>query len=96
MQDTQLESILRDRRVRPAIPGLSIAVLHHGEITLAAAFACRGSHDECPVDTDTVFETASLTKPLVSFIDLQLAEEERRMTMRASSRQCCAGMGHES
>ncbi|WP_367280533.1 serine hydrolase [Ramlibacter sp.] len=31
--------------------------------------------DDRPVDTDTVFEAASLTKPLASFIALQLAEE---------------------
>src|SRR5690606_2819761 len=32
-------------------------------------------HDRAEVDTHTVFEAASLTKPLVSYIALQLAEE---------------------
>jgi CubicO group peptidase (beta-lactamase class C family) len=75
MKDTQVESVLHDPSVRAAIPGLSLAVLRRGEISLVDAFGRRGPHDESPVDTDTVFEAASLTKPLVSFIAMQLAEE---------------------
>lgn len=75
MNDTQVQSILHEPSVRAAIPGLSLAVLRRGEITLVDAFGRRGPHDDHPVDTDTVFEAASLTKPLVSFIALQLAEE---------------------
>ncbi|RYZ04813.1 MAG: class A beta-lactamase-related serine hydrolase [Comamonadaceae bacterium] len=75
MKDTHVEAILRDPSVRSAIPGLSLAVLRDGEITFVDAFGHRGAHHARPVDTDTVFEAASLTKPLVSFIAMQLAEE---------------------
>lgn len=46
---------------------------------MASTFAIgiRGAHDRSEVDARTVFEAASLTKPLVSFIALQLAEEGR-------------------
>lgn len=72
-----LEEILRDPRVRSAIPGLSLATLRDGEITAVHAVGIRGAHDRTAVDAQTVFEAASLTKPLVSFIALQLAEEGR-------------------
>lgn len=75
MNSTHVESLLHDPSVRAAIPGLSLAVLRRGEITLVEAVGRRGAHDGSPVDTNTVFEAASLTKPLVSFLALQLAEE---------------------
>lgn len=63
--------------VREAIPGVSLAVLRRGEITSIHAVGRRGPDDAAPVDVSTVFEAASLTKPLVAFIALQLAEEGR-------------------
>ena len=70
-----LEEILRNPRVQATIPGLSIATLKSGEFACAYAIGTRSAHDSTAVDTHTVFEAASLTKPLVSFIALQLAEE---------------------
>lgn len=70
-----LDDILHNPRVRAAIPGLSLATLKAGEIASVHALGTRGPHDHAEVDTHTVFEAASLTKPLVSCIALQLAEE---------------------
>ncbi len=70
-----LEDILHGPRVQAAIPGLSLAVLRSAEVASVHAIGIRGAHDNSDVDTHTVFEAASLTKPLVSFIALQLAEE---------------------
>lgn len=57
------------------IPGLSFATLRGGYPEVAHALGIRGAHDSGPVNAQTVFEAASLTKPLVAFIALQLAEE---------------------
>lgn len=70
-----MDAILHDPLVRAAIPGLSLAVLRGGEMASVHAMGSRGPHDGAPVDPCTVFEAASLTKPLVSLIALQLAEE---------------------
>jgi CubicO group peptidase (beta-lactamase class C family) len=94
MRDTQVASILHDPSVRAAIPGLSLTVLRRGEITLVDAFGRRGSHDESPVDTDTVFEAASLTKPLVSSIALQLAEEGK-LDLAATLQSICGPYVHD-
>lgn len=77
MSNSKLQGLLHDPAIRQAIPGLSLAVLRGGEIALVHAAGRRGPHDEAEVSTATVFEAASLTKPLVSFIALQLAEEGR-------------------
>src|SRR5436190_23449593 len=70
-----LEKLLEDLITPDAIPGLSLATLRAGKLAEAHAIGIRGAHDPSPVDAQTVFEAASLTKPLVSFIALQLAEE---------------------
>jgi CubicO group peptidase (beta-lactamase class C family) len=78
MQSPDVQPILDHLAgVRDAIPGVSLAILRAGEITSIHAVGRRGPDDATPVDVSTVFEAASLTKPLVSFIALQLAEEGR-------------------
>lgn len=72
---SSLEDILRRPAVRAAIPGLSMAILRHGEITSVHAIGTRTAEGKGEVDAYTVFEAASLTKPLVAFIALQLTEE---------------------
>lgn len=57
------------------IPGISLALLQAGEVACVHAIGRRGPDDSAAVDEGTVFEAASLTKPLVSFIALQLADE---------------------
>jgi CubicO group peptidase (beta-lactamase class C family) len=78
MESTDGESIIQHLAgVRAAIPGVSLAVLRAGEITSIHAVGRRRPEGGAPVDVSTVFEAASLTKPLVSFIALQLAEDGR-------------------
>lgn len=59
------------------IPGVSLATLRAGERHIECYAGVRGAHDDAPVDAQTVFEAASLTKPLVAFIALQLVDEGR-------------------
>ncbi|NPT47810.1 serine hydrolase [Paraburkholderia sp. 1N] len=70
-----LEALLESVTATGTIPGLSLATLRKGTQATEHCFGIRGSHDRSPVDAQTVFEAASPTKPLVSFMALQLAEE---------------------
>jgi CubicO group peptidase (beta-lactamase class C family) len=70
-----LEDILSQATTTGPIPGVSLATLYAGEIGSAHFFGYRGAHDRSPVDARTVFEAASLTKPVVAFLALQLADE---------------------
>lgn len=72
---TDLDRFLAQVTASGPIPGVSLATLCSGARGPEYHFRLRGAHDQCAVDAQTVFEAASLTKPLVAFIALQLVEE---------------------
>ncbi|KFG94163.1 hypothetical protein GQ56_0127610 [Burkholderia paludis] len=72
---TDLGKFLATVTATGPIPGVSLATLRGGTEDTEYHFGIRGEHDRAPVDAQTVFEAASLTKPVVSFVALQLAEE---------------------
>jgi CubicO group peptidase (beta-lactamase class C family) len=55
------------------VTGASLAVVRHGVIEVAVA-GVRDVQNGMPVEPQTVFDAASLTKPLVAYAVLQLAE----------------------
>jgi len=56
------------------IPGLSIAVIRKGDIYWSGAFGVRSRETNEPVDEDTIFEAASLTKTVTAVATLKLVE----------------------
>jgi CubicO group peptidase (beta-lactamase class C family) len=56
------------------IPGLSIAVLERGSSVWTAAFGVRNTADRQPVGPETVFEAASLSKPVFAYGLLRLVD----------------------
>ena len=56
------------------IPGLSIAVIRNGELFWSGAFGVKSLETNEPVDTQTIFEAASLSKPVFAYAVLRLAE----------------------
>ena len=56
------------------IPGISIAVVEHGRIAWVGAFGVRHAVTREPVGPETVFEAASLTKPLFAFALMKLVD----------------------
>jgi CubicO group peptidase (beta-lactamase class C family) len=56
------------------VPGLSMAVVRAGRVVWAAAFGTRDDSAHTPVDTATVFEAASLSKPVFAYLVLRLAD----------------------
>jgi CubicO group peptidase (beta-lactamase class C family) len=57
------------------VPGLSIAVVRDGRVIWAGAYGTRGDSAHAPVDTATVFEAASLSKPVFAYLALRLADQ---------------------
>lgn len=64
-----LEPLLKDGRV----PGLAFAILRDGTVETRAV-GVRDSSTGLPVDGDTIFEAASLSKPVFAYAVLQLVD----------------------
>jgi CubicO group peptidase (beta-lactamase class C family) len=59
------------------VPGLSLAVVRDGKIAYSRAFGVRDSSKDAPIDDDTIFEAASLSKPVFAYAVLKLADAGR-------------------
>jgi CubicO group peptidase (beta-lactamase class C family) len=56
------------------VPGVSIALIHDGEIVWQAGFGVANTRSGQPVTKDSVFEVASLSKPVVAYAALTLVD----------------------
>ncbi|MGD9862740.1 MAG: serine hydrolase [Pseudodonghicola sp.] len=59
-----LDDLAQQMLARSGIPGLAIAVVHRGQTVYARGFGLRAVGQPAPVDADTVFLLASLSKPV--------------------------------
>ncbi len=69
-QAAELEDLLEKGHV----PGLSYAVIRDGKITEIGAHGTRDRSTGARVDQNTVFEAASLSKPVFAFAVLRLVD----------------------
>lgn len=65
---------LRDRMAHYKVPGVSIAVIDHCQLVDAAAFGLDAVNGK-PVSRSTLFQAASLSKPLVAVAALKLVDQ---------------------
>jgi CubicO group peptidase (beta-lactamase class C family) len=65
-----LEQLLKDGRV----PGLSFAIIRDGKTVETKALGVRDASTAIPVDENTIFEAASLSKPVFAYAVLQLVD----------------------
>jgi len=63
-----LDAIAASLMERSGIPGMAIAVVHDGRTVYAKGFGVRKVGEEAPVDADTVFQIASLSKSLAATV----------------------------
>jgi CubicO group peptidase (beta-lactamase class C family) len=69
-QAADLEQLLKDGRV----PALSFALIRDGKIVETKALGVRDMSTGIPVDGNTIFEAASLSKPVFAYAVLQLVD----------------------
>jgi CubicO group peptidase (beta-lactamase class C family) len=60
---------------KDAVPGLAIAVVFQDHVVYAAGFGVRDVNTREPVNADTVFQLASLSKPISSTVVAELVDE---------------------
>ena len=63
-----LDAIASDVMKRSGIPGMAIAVVRDGKTAYAKGFGVRKIGESQPVDADTVFQIASLSKSLAATV----------------------------
>jgi CubicO group peptidase (beta-lactamase class C family) len=66
---------LEERMSRLNVPGLSVAVISDGEIEWAKAYGFADVEDQRRATTETLFQAASISKPVAAMAVLKLAED---------------------
>lgn len=65
---------LRERMALHKVPGVSIAVMQNDEIVLTHSEGVRDTHSNEPVNAETVFQAASISKPAFATILMRYRE----------------------
>ena len=70
----ELERNIPDLMKKASIPGLTIAVVRDGKLLWTKGFGVKSTKTNEPVNEDTVFEAASLTKPFFAYAAMKMVE----------------------
>ncbi len=65
---------LQERMAHYSVPGLSMALVENGEIKWAKGYGIANSENGSEVGTTTLFQAASISKPLAALAILQMVE----------------------
>jgi CubicO group peptidase (beta-lactamase class C family) len=66
---------LEDRLAAHRVPAVSVAVIQHGEVEWARAWGWTEAGNGIEADTTTLFQAASISKPVAAIAALRLVEE---------------------
>ncbi|MFE2528681.1 serine hydrolase [Streptomyces sp. NPDC059382] len=64
----RLDATVTDMMKRTGVPGVSVAVVHNDKVIHLKGFGLRRTGESAKVDPDTVFQIASLSKPVSSTV----------------------------
>ena len=67
------DNVVREAMARTGVPGLSVAIVHGEQVAYLKGFGVRRAGGAEPVDPDTVFQLASMSKPIASTLVAALA-----------------------
>jgi CubicO group peptidase (beta-lactamase class C family) len=65
---------LADRMQHFNVPGISIAVIENGKVAWARGYGVRDLETKTPVNAETVFQAASISKPVTAMAALKFVE----------------------
>jgi CubicO group peptidase (beta-lactamase class C family) len=71
---TRLEQAIPQLMTEADIPGLSIALIRDSKVIWTRGFGVTNSETKARVNDNTVFEAASLTKPVFAYAVLKLVD----------------------
>lgn len=70
-----LETLIPKVMRETSVPGCSVVLIRDAKIYWRRGFGVRDAETRQPVDTETVFEAASASKPLFAYVVIKLAEK---------------------
>jgi CubicO group peptidase (beta-lactamase class C family) len=71
----ELNSVIKKTMDSLQIPGLSIAIINNADIVYHQSFGVMNIENKRPVDSETVFEGASLSKPLFAYFFMKMVDK---------------------
>jgi CubicO group peptidase (beta-lactamase class C family) len=71
----QLETYVQDGMQKTGVPGVAVAVVYHDKVVYLKGFGVRKANHRAPVDENTVFQLASVSKPIASTVVAALVGE---------------------
>lgn len=71
----EIDRFIESYQKRYHIPGVSLALIKDGKLAYAQTYGVRNTATQIPVDENTLFEAASITKPVFAFAVLRLMEK---------------------
>src|SRR5881394_3842832 len=72
---SKVDAYIKDEMQRQRIPGLSLAVVRNGQITLAKGYGLANIEHQVPVKPETVFQSGSMGKQFTATAIMMLVEE---------------------
>lgn len=70
----QIDDFIKAHQQYDEIPGASLAIIKDGKLAYYHTYGVRNTFTKQPVDSNTLFEAASITKPVFAFAVQRLAE----------------------
>lgn len=77
LNSPRIDEFIAEKMRSMEIPGLALAILDHGTVVKLKGYGLADLESRKPVDEDTVFRLASVTKPITAIAVLRLIEEGR-------------------
>ena len=74
---SELEKLTKQTLTSTGVPGIAIAVVHQDKVVFKQGFGVREAGKPEPIDADTVFQMASMSKPIASTVLAALVSEGR-------------------
>ncbi|MFD5326591.1 serine hydrolase [Streptomyces sp. NPDC127092] len=64
----RLDDVVGSAMKRTGVPGVAVAVVHDGKVLALKGYGVRKAGEKAAVDADTVFQLASVSKPIASTV----------------------------